>query len=76
MQIITQRFKLPAQDGNGEVEVDVECNNRFVFFCLKNAEGEWKAQYYKGEHVHSLERRCHIADRVTRCSQSSTRRTR
>lgn len=40
--VITQRFKLPAQDGNDEVEVDVECQNRFTYFLQKNSAGDWK----------------------------------
>ncbi|OXM75869.1 hypothetical protein C364_06419 [Cryptococcus neoformans Bt63] len=45
--VITQRFKLPAQNGNGEVEVDVECQNRFTYFLQKNSAGDWKIKYYK-----------------------------
>lgn len=37
---ISQRFRI---DG---IDVDVECNNTFFFFCLLQ-QGKWKAQYYK-----------------------------
>jgi hypothetical protein len=40
-QVITQRFVLPSADGTGTVEVDVECQNRFVNF-LEKTNGEWK----------------------------------
>ncbi|KAL7422388.1 hypothetical protein Q5752_003034 [Cryptotrichosporon argae] len=43
---ITQRFELPAADGHGTVEVDVECQNRFTFLVEK-VNGEWKTAYYK-----------------------------
>ncbi|KAI5479014.1 hypothetical protein MNV49_004418 [Pseudohyphozyma bogoriensis] len=45
--VITQRFDFPALDGEGTVEVDVECQNRFVFFVVKTETGEWKCEYYK-----------------------------
>jgi len=42
---ITQRFNFPAADGNGTVECDVVCQNRFVFLTLKDPEtGDWKAE--------------------------------
>ncbi|GAA5880172.1 hypothetical protein JCM8547_006578 [Rhodosporidiobolus lusitaniae] len=44
--IITQRFESDAE-GGGKCEVDVECQNRFVFFVEKQENGDWKAAYYK-----------------------------
>jgi hypothetical protein len=38
---ITQRFNW---DG---LEFDIDCDNRFFFFCKKNDRGEWKHAYYK-----------------------------
>ncbi|GAA6033657.1 hypothetical protein JCM8097_004369 [Rhodosporidiobolus ruineniae] len=43
---ITQRFESEAE-GGGTCEVDVECQNRFVFFVEKQANGDWKTAYYK-----------------------------
>ncbi|GAA6019030.1 hypothetical protein JCM10207_006293 [Rhodosporidiobolus poonsookiae] len=43
---IYQRFESDAA-GGGKCEVDVECQNRFVFFFEKQGNGEWKAAYYK-----------------------------
>ncbi|GFZ45980.1 hypothetical protein JCM24511_03714 [Saitozyma sp. JCM 24511] len=45
--LITQRFKLPGGDRQGEVEVDVECQNRFTYLLEKDAKGDWKCAYYK-----------------------------
>lgn len=42
VKLITQRFDLPAEHGDGTVEVDVECQNRFTFLVEK-VNGEWKA---------------------------------
>jgi hypothetical protein len=39
---ITQRFR----EASG-LEYDVDCDCRFIFFCLKNKSGEWKAKYVK-----------------------------
>ncbi|KAH8902989.1 hypothetical protein BR93DRAFT_226038 [Coniochaeta sp. PMI_546] len=55
---ITQRFSMPAQqgkhlltpasdDGDDEVEFDVDCDCRFIFFCEKDPTGAWKAHYVK-----------------------------
>ncbi|BGP36147.1 hypothetical protein JCM10449v2_000045 [Rhodotorula kratochvilovae] len=44
--IINQRFTFPGEQG-GNVEVDVECLNRFVFICEMNVEGDWHATYDK-----------------------------
>jgi hypothetical protein len=41
-QLITQRFKLPGADKQGEVEVDVECQNRFTYLLEKDPKGDWK----------------------------------
>lgn len=38
---ITQRFNW---DG---LEFDIDCDNRFIFFCEKQSNGEWKVCYYK-----------------------------
>lgn len=38
---ITQRFNW---DG---LEFDIDCDNRFINFCKKTPEGEWKIVYYK-----------------------------
>ena len=59
---ITQRFRW----GDGP-EFDVDCDCRFIFFCKKNTQCEWKHAYHKviydkdrvipvdGEHVHKFE---------------------
>jgi hypothetical protein len=50
---ITQRFKTLASNETAQcpvgVEFDVDCDCRFIFFCLKDPEagGEWKAKYVK-----------------------------
>jgi len=57
---ITQRFSMPAQqgmhhplspasndDGKGEVEFDIDCDCRFIFFCAKDDAGAWKTHYVK-----------------------------
>ncbi|KAI9741734.1 MAG: hypothetical protein M1834_000120 [Cirrosporium novae-zelandiae] len=47
--VITQRFMLPAQDGNGEVAVDIECDSQFWFFTYKDPKfnNDWKTNYVK-----------------------------
>ncbi|KAK8026539.1 Pea pathogenicity protein 2 [Apiospora marii] len=53
---ITQRFKTQASQANvfcpEGTEYDVDCDCRFIFFCVKEkrpdgARGEWKAKYVK-----------------------------
>ncbi|KIY47730.1 hypothetical protein FISHEDRAFT_65982 [Fistulina hepatica ATCC 64428] len=44
---ITQRFTLPATTPGETCQADVECDNRFIFFCQKLDSGEWKCKYYK-----------------------------
>lgn len=57
---ITQRFSGPAKSSNNQlatpapdespdqtVEYDVDCDCRFIFFCEKNNDGEWKASFVK-----------------------------
>jgi hypothetical protein len=41
-QLIAQRFKLPGGDMQGEVEVDVVCQNGFTYLLEKDAKGDWK----------------------------------
>jgi hypothetical protein len=38
---ITQRFT----DSSTGIQYDVECDTRFIFWCLREANGDWKAQY-------------------------------
>jgi hypothetical protein len=60
---ITQRFSVPANtqtqnnqlatpapdDGSSadNIEFDVDCDCRFIFFCEKNSQGEWKTYFVK-----------------------------
>lgn len=50
---ITQRFQTPASLATTDcpigTEFDVDCDCRFIFFCLKDPEarGDWKAKYVK-----------------------------
>lgn len=46
---ITQRFTTRDPLGNQDVVYDVDCDCRFLFFCLRDpdAGGAWKAQYVK-----------------------------
>lgn len=38
---ITQRFEYEG------VPFDIDCDNYFIFFCLKDSNGDWKARWYK-----------------------------
>ena len=55
---ITQRFSMPprqgqhllspsSDDGENDVEFDVDCDCRFIFFCEKDVAGAWKTHYVK-----------------------------
>lgn len=60
---ITQRFSIPSNtqtqdsqlatpapdDGSSadNIEFDVDCDCRFIFFCEKNNQGEWKTYFVK-----------------------------
>ena len=38
---ITQRFTIQG------MQCDVDCDVRFIFFCLRDANSDWKCKYYK-----------------------------
>ncbi|KAI9727042.1 MAG: hypothetical protein M1834_008568 [Cirrosporium novae-zelandiae] len=46
---ITQRFTLPANDGDGDAVVDIECDATFFYFVYRDPKynNDWKVKYYK-----------------------------